>query len=118
MINTNRIVPVMKMDLLTLLGTVMNIANVDYEVVKSSDVYGTFTINSTGVKLADQPIKTCDFTAESGTVYFIPAYDFEGFAVNGAGVAIDELDTDGVTLYKAELTGGAVTVTAVSPVSE
>lgn len=128
MINNDRIVPVQKIDLLSLLGTVLGLIGTSYSVLASSDVEGTFSVTGTGAAgnlLANQPVKTLDFASgvTSGTVYFIAGYDFSAITVAGAaatiddsGLDLDEIDPDGVTLYKAVLGSGEVTLTAVTPV--
>lgn len=126
MINKDRIVPVMKTDLLTLYGTVLSIANVSYTVVASSNVSGDFAITGSGAagtKLLDQPAKTIDFKSgvTGGTVYFLASEDYEGIKVAGVAATFNSsyLDDDDVkcdgTLYKAVLSSGSVTLTAVSP---
>ena len=124
MINKDRIVPVQKIDLLTLYGTVLSVASVSYGVI-SSDVEGDFSVTGTGdagVKLANQPVKSLDFASgvTAGTVYFVAAYDYEGFKVAGSAATIAdasaEVKADGASLYKAVLSGGEITFTAVSPV--
>lgn len=125
MINNDRIVPVQKIDLLSLLGTVLGLIGTSYSVLASSDVEGTFSVTGTGAAgnlLANQPVKTLDFASgvTSGTVYFVAAYDFAGITVAGAAATIAEgsatVEPDGVTLYKAVLSSGSVTVSAVTPV--
>ena len=119
MINSNRIVPVQKTDLLSLYGTVLNLIGTSYTVLESPDVEGNFVCTASGAagnKLANQPVKTLDFTSgtTSGTVYFIPAYDFEGFKIAGAKVTVTgTVNADGATLYKAVLADAAITVTAL-----
>lgn len=126
MINTNRIVPVQKIDLLSLVGTILNIANVSYTVLAASTVEGAFSVTGTGAagtKLADQPVQTLDFASgvTGGTVYFVAAYDYAGITVAGAAATIASgsatVNPDGVTLYKAVLATGEVTITAVTPVA-
>ena len=128
MINKDRIVPVQKIDLLSLIGTVLNIANVSYTVLASTDIVGDFEVAAEGEAgnvLCNQPVKTLDFKSgtTSGTVYFIAGYDFAGITVAGAAATIDDsgldledIQPDGVTLYKAVLGSGEVTLTAVTPV--
>lgn len=125
MINNDRIVPVQKIDLLSLLGTVLGLIGTSYTVLASSDVEGTFSVTGTGAAgnlLANQPVKTLDFASgvTSGTVYFVAAYDFAGITVAGAAATIAEgsatVEPDGGTLYKAVLSSGSVTVSAVTPV--
>lgn len=127
MINNDRIVPVQKIDLLSLIGTVLTIAQVEFAVLAALDVEGDFSVTGTGAagnKLANQPVKTLDFASgvTGGTVYFIPAYDFKTITVAGAaatiddaGLDLDDIQPDGVTLYKAVLSSGEVTITAVTP---
>ena len=132
MINNDRIVPIQKTDLLSMIGTVLNLAatamslgGANFDVLKASDVEGDFSVTGSGnvgLMLANQPVKTCDFAdgVSSGVVLFVPAYDYEGFTVAGAAATYAEgsetVNPDGVTLYKAVLASGDVTVTAVTPV--
>lgn len=125
MINKDRIVPIQKIDLLTLIGTILGIHGTTYTVLQPTTIEGDFTVAASGAAgnvLANQPVKTLDFKSGTtgGTVYFIAAYDFAGITVAGAAATITEgsadINPDGVTLYKAVLSGGSVTVTAVSPV--
>lgn len=121
MVNTDRIVPIQKIDFLSMIGTVLTIANVSFGLIEASDVEGTFSVTGSGAagnKLANQPVKTLDFASgvTSATVYFVAAYDFAGFTINGAAVTpTGTVNPDGITLYKAVLGSGAVTVTAVTP---
>lgn len=127
MINNDRIVPVQKIDLLSLFGTVMGLASVSYSVLASSDIEGTFQVTGSGAAgtfLANQPVQTLDFATgvTGGTVYFVAGYDFSGITVAGAaatindsGLALDEIKADGVTLYKAVLASGEVTFSALTP---
>ena len=83
MINTQRIVPIQKVDFLTLIGTVMTLANVSYSVLASSDIDGDFTVTgsgSVGNLLANQPVESINFAdgVTGATVYFVPAYDYTG----------------------------------------
>ncbi len=125
MINKDRIVPIQKMDLLTMVGTVLGLIGTSYSVLASSTVEGDFSVTGTGAagnKLANQPVKSLDFASgvTSGTVYFVPAYDYAGITVAGAAATIADgsatVNPDGVTLYTAALSSGSVTITAVSPV--
>ena len=118
MLNTERIVPITKTDYLTLIGTVLKIHGTTFTLAKSKDVAGAFEIAEAGTYLVDQPVKTLDFKAASGTVYFTAAFDFEGITVNGvaAELAVAPV-TDGATLYTATLADGAVTVAAITPIA-
>ncbi len=117
MINTDRIVPVMATDLLTLYGNILTIAGETVEALQATSV-GVFelTTAASGDQLAAEPVETLDFGAgvSTATVYFIPALDYSGFTIEGAAATVTgEVNADGSTLYKAELSGGAVTVTKV-----
>ena len=124
MINNDRIVPVQAIDLISLYGLILlqdsnnsGLAKLDaYEIAE-------FQVKTNSAKLlASEPAKTIDFdsTASSvsaGTVYFVPAYDYVGFSIDGAAVdpadGSDDVVADGRTLYKAVLATGAVTITKV-----
>lgn len=124
MINNDRIIPVQAIDLISLYGLILlqdsnnsGLAKLDaYEVAE-------FQIKTNSAKLlASEPAKTIDFdsTASSvsaGTVYFVPAYDYVGFSIDGTAVdpadGSDDVVADGRTLYKAVLATGAVTITKV-----
>lgn len=128
MINVNRVVPIQKMDLLTMIGTVLTIANVSYTPLQPTDIIGDFSVTgsgSAGTFLASQPVQTLDFPSgvTGATVYFIPGYAFTGITVAGAtptlnsgSLEITDVVPDGVTLYKAVLASNKITITAVSPV--
>lgn len=124
MINNDRIVPVTKADLISIYGTMLTIGNVSYTAISASDVDGDFSVTASGaagIKLADQPVKTVVFGSgvTSATIYFVPAYDYEGFSKTGATITSSgTVKKDGATLYKAVLATGAVTITAVTPVAE
>lgn len=124
MINNDRIVPIQKMDLLSMIGTILTLGNTSYNVLAASDVEGDFSVTGSGAAgtfLANQPVKTLDFASgvTSGTVYFVAAYDFAGFTVAGADATMNtgsvDVNPDGVTLYKAVLGSSKVTVTAITP---
>lgn len=123
MVNNDRIVPVQKIDFLSLIGTILALHGTSYSVIQASDVDGTFAVTGSGAagnKLAAQPLKSLDFKSgvTSGTVYFVAAFDYEGFKVAGAAATMGEGATvkkDGITLYKAVLSSGTVTITAVTP---
>lgn len=110
MINTNRIVPVTKTDLLTLYGNILKIAGTSVTALTTDATDGTFVIASaSGTVLANEPVKSLEITAgTSATIYFIPAYDFTGFTIAGSPVTTTgaTVDPDGVTLYTATLSGG------------
>lgn len=114
MINTDRIVPVLATDLITLYGTIMKLAGTSVTAVQA-DTPGEFALTSgSGNLLAAEPVKTLDFGSgvTSAVVYFVPAYDYAGFTVAGAAVTPsgDAVNADGATLYTATLASGAVTI--------
>lgn len=116
MINTNRIVPVQKTDLLTLYGTMLKIASVSAEALTGANgVYQVKTNSKT--YLCDAPVKSLDFDATTssvtaGTVYFVADYDFTKVSKDGTKVTAT-ISADASTLYKAVLADGSVTVTKV-----
>ena len=122
MINTNRVVPVQKTDLLSLIGTVLGLIGTSYTVLAATTIEGAFSVTGSGSAgnfLANQPVQTLDFPSgvTGATVFFVAGYDFEGFTIAGAAATpTGTVQPDGVTLYKAVLSGGAITVTAVTPV--
>ena len=119
MINTNRVIPVEKIDFLSLIGTILTLNSTSYNVLHSSDVEGTFAITASGSAgnfLADQPVKSLDFgSATAATVYFTADLDFEGMKSGDTAADISDVKKDGITLYKAVLSGGSITITAVTP---
>lgn len=127
MVNNDRIVPIQKIDLLSMIGTILNIASVSFTTLAPTDIVGDFSVTGSGAAgtfLANQPVKTLDFASgvTGGTVYFIPDYGFSAITVAGAaatiddsGLALDDVQPDGVTLYKAVLASGEVTISAVTP---
>ena len=117
MINTNRVVSVTKVDLLTLYGNIMKLAGTTVGDVQASTP-GVFVVSTgSGNKIAAEPVKSFDFASgvSSMVVYFIPAYDYEGFKVQGTAVTTAgvDVDPDGCTLYTATLSSGDVTIAKV-----
>ena len=129
MINNNRIVPITKIDWLSAVSTFLNLASVSHNVLASSDVQGTFSVTgsgSAGTFLCDQPVKKLNIPSgvTGCTIYFVAAVDFLGLTVNDAAPTFDsdhldndDIVTDAATLYKAVLSSGTVTLTAVTPVT-
>lgn len=125
MINTNQIVPITATDLLTLLGTVMAIGQESLAAVPTAlaplNVEGDYKVTTnSAVYLASAPLKSLDFDAttssvSAGTVYFVPAYDYEGFKIDASAVttAGAEVKADGCTLYKAVLSSSTITISKV-----
>ena len=125
MINTDRIVPIQKIDLLSMIGTILTLQGTSFTVLAASTINGDFSVTgsgSAGTFLANQPVQTLDFAegVTGATVYFVADFDYSGFTVNGAAATMDEdsvdVMADGVTLYEAVLSSGEITVTAITPV--
>lgn len=120
MINNDRIVPVSAIDLITLYGLILKqdtTNNSSLAALDASDP-GVFQIKSGSAPLlADEPAVTIDIDATASsvsacTVYFVPAYDYKGFTVDGSAITpTGSVSADGRTLYKAVLSTGAVTIT-------
>ena len=122
MINTERIVPIQKIDRISLIGEALKLAGTSFTKLASADVEGDFSLTGSGDAgniLAAQPVKTLDFVSgvTAAVVYFIPATDYVGFKVAGTGVdtAGAEIVADGISLYTATLSGGTVTLAKVTP---
>lgn len=120
MINTNRIVPVTKIDLISLYALIMSLVGTSYTTIDATDVNGDFEMESgSGNVIASQPVTTFDFATgvSSAVIYFVPAFDYVGFSINGTAVtpqpASVEVAPDGVSLYTATLSGGKVTIAKV-----
>ena len=125
MINTNRIVPITKVDLITMYGLILLQASANSSLAKlaSDDVEGDFSIKTnSAVLIADQPVKSVDIDAtassvSAATLFFVPAFDYEGFTVDGAAATIADnnvtVNPDGHTLYKAVFGSSTVTITQV-----
>lgn len=124
MINANRIVPVEKTDLISLYSVILKQDSNNSGLAKlaADTVDGQFQVKTnSAVLIADQPVKSVDFdtTASSvtaGTVYFVAAYDYVGFSIDGVAEEAADGSVDVVadgSLYKAVLATGAVTITRV-----
>lgn len=122
MINTDRIVPVQATDLISLYGLILlqDSNNSGLTALDASNI-GEFQITSGSAPLiADEPAKVIDIDATASsvsacTVYFVPAYDYKGFTVDGAAVATAgaTVNADGRTLYKATLSSSTITIAKV-----
>lgn len=118
MINDSRIVPITKVDLISMYGLILlqDSNNSAMTALQASTVDGQFSCG-TGIHLAAQPVKSCDFSGASGTLYFVPDFDYVGFTKAGAAVTIASngvtVAADGHSLYKAVLSSNTVTITKV-----
>lgn len=119
MINQNRIVPVQATDLISLYGLIltMNSDNADLTALAATTTDGQFEVtDGSDPLIASEPVATCDFGEDvsSATLYFVPAYDYVGFTLNGVAVTpTGDVNPDGRSLYKAVLADGAITITQV-----
>lgn len=122
MINTDRIIPVSAIDLLSLYGLILkqDSNNSSLAKLEALDTEGSFQITSGSAPLiANEPVATCDIDATASsvsacTLYFVPAYDYTGFTIDGAAVTpTGSVEADGRTLYKAVLSSGAITISKV-----
>ena len=121
MINSDRIVPVTATDLITLYGLILKqdtTNNSTLAALNALDVEGDFKVTSGSAPLlASQPVKSIDIDAtassvSAATIYFVPAYDYKGFTIDGVAITpTGTVTADGSTLYKAVLATGAVTIT-------
>lgn len=120
MINAERQVPITEVSLLDMYFNVFAVtmgSDAPEKLVATNP--GEFTVATNNkVYLANEPVKTLNFggAVSAGTVYFVPAYDFEGFAINGTAVETDgdDVKTSGYGFYSAELDNGDVIITAIN----
>lgn len=119
MINTERIVPVTATDLLSLYGLILKLAaSTAPTALEADDTAGGFTVSTNSATLlANEPVASLNFASgvTASTVYFVAAYDYSGFTINGAATetAGADVDADGRTLYSATLASGTVTIAKV-----
>lgn len=124
MINTDRIVPVTAVDLISLYGLILAQNSNNSGLTKLvATAIGEFQIKSGSAPLiAAEPAKVIDIDATASsvtacTVYFVPALDYKGISKDGTIVVpaggSDTVTADGRTLYKAVLATGNVTITKV-----
>lgn len=119
MINTDRIVPVQVIDLISLYGLILKQdSNNSSLAALDATNPGQFEVaaDAGSLLIADEPVESLDFASgyTAGTVYFVPAFDYSGFTINGSAVTpTGTVNADGRTLYKAVLATGAVTITQV-----
>lgn len=124
MINSNRIVPVTKTDLISLYSVVLLQASGNSSLAKlaSEDIEGNYQIKTnSAVLIADQPVVSCDIDAtassvSAATLFFTADPNFKGFSIDGTAVVPADGSVDVVadgSLYKAVLATGAITITKV-----
>lgn len=122
MINKDRIIPVQATDLLSLYSVVlkMNSNNATLAKLDALDVNGNFKVTSGSAPLiCSQPVETIDIDAtassvSTATIYFVPAYDYVGFSIDGTTVEVTgDIEADGASLYVATLSGGSISVAKI-----
>ena len=118
MINTDRMVPVMATDLITLYAVILKQDSDNASLAKlEAQGIGDFEVTAAATPLiAAEPVKTINITEDvtAATIYFVADYDYAGFKLAGVETeATGEVEADGNTLYKAVLATGAVTITKV-----
>lgn len=121
MINENRIVPVQVLDLISLYGLILlqDSNNSGLTAVAATDPSIFEITEARNPLIANEPIQSCDFASgvSSATLYFVPAYKYNGFTIDGVAATIVDNDVvvnpDGRTLYKAILASGSITITQV-----
>ncbi len=120
MINTERQVPVTEVSLLDIYFNVFAVAmggDAPEKLVATNP--GEFTVaTNSKVYLANEPVKSLNFgsSVTAGEVYFVPAYDYVGFSINGTATATvgDDVKTSGYGFYSAVLDDGDVVITAIN----
>ena len=87
MINTDRVVPVMATDLISLYAVILKQDSNNSGLTKlAASAPGEFTQSTnSAVAIAVEPVTKLDFAAAAtaGTVYFVPSLDFKGFSLSG-----------------------------------
>ena len=116
MINNDRIIPITKVDYLTLISQVLDIASVSVTKLAAAGIGEFEQDTNSATVIAAEPVKTFNFgsSVTAGTVYFVPDYGFEGFTKTGATLTVTgTVDTESVQLYKATLSTNALTIAKV-----
>lgn len=121
MINNARIVPITTIDLISMYGFVLSAAaaaasGTAPEKLAASDVAEFSVATNSKTYIASEPVKKLTFGSSitSGTVYFVPALDYEGFAKDSATLTVSgDVEPDGRTLYSATLSTNTLTIAKV-----
>ena len=110
----DRIVPVHRSDLISLYYAMFAIGASAPTKITATEP-GVFAITAAG--LCVEPVKNAKITATSGVIYFVPAFDFEGFT-NGNDAAITiagaEIEADGRSLYSLTISSGTYTAAKIT----
>lgn len=121
MINNARIVPITTIDLISMYGFVLAAAaaaasGTAPEKLAASDVAEFSVATNSKTYIASEPVKKLTFGSSitAGTVYFVPALDYEGFAKDSATLTVSgDVEPDGRTLYSATLSTNTLTIAKV-----
>lgn len=120
MINTDRIVPITAIDLISMYGLILKVGGVSVTAKDATTTDGQFTITTSdngNEFICSEPVKSVSAGAGVGgyTMYFVPAYDYSGFTFGGTAniVTGDTVIADGRTLYKAVQSNNAVTISKI-----
>lgn len=120
-INDARIVPITSLDLISMYGIILSAAvaaasGTAPEKLAATDTAVFDVSTNSKTYIAAEPVKKLTFGSSItvGTVYFVPAYDYEGFEKTGATLTVTgDVDADGRTLYAATLSTNALTISKV-----
>lgn len=121
MINDARIVPITSIDLISMYGFSLCAAaaaasGTAPEKLSATDVATFDVATNSKTYIAAEPVKAVTFGSSitACTLYFVPAYDYTGFAKTGASLTVTgDVEADGRTLYKATLSTNALTIAKV-----
>ena len=123
MINTDRIVPVQKIDLISLYGLIVqqNSSFGSLAKLAADTIDGDYQVKTnSAVVICDAPVKSVDIDATASsvsacTVFFIADPHYEGFTIDGVAEETEGTDVvaDGITLWKAVLSSGDITISKV-----
>lgn len=121
MINNARIVQITTIDLISMYGFVLSAAaaaasGTAPEKLAASDVAEFTVATNSKTYIASEPVKKLTFGSSitAGTVYFVPALDYEGFAKDSATLTVSgDVEPDGRTLYSATLSTNTLTIAKV-----
>ena len=120
MINTDRIVPVTAIDLISLYGLILKqTSGITLTAIEATNPAQFDVESASNALIANEPLAFLDFgsSVSTATVYFVPALDYtsgEAFTKNGSALTQSgTVVADGRTLYSASLSGSTVTVAKV-----
>ena len=116
MINNDRIVPIQKIDYLSLIYVILHHSG-NVGVLKVVDGVAEVPSESQSEELlANEPVKKIELVTGSVPLYFVASYDFEGITLNGEAVEVStEIKKDGVSLYRVDVLEGHVHVSVQTP---